>query len=168
MDWCPGKSGEVYALRVEPFQRGNATGVAAKGRYGGAPIGRLDPQSWSASKDSIMSARTIVGSAILAGILAGAGGSNAVAGNLIKDGSFEVPAVTDGSYELFSNGQTIDSVWTVVGASGNVAVVSGDFTQNGYTFPAKKGVQWLDLTGTSNSATESSKRSTRPPAPITL
>src|SRR4029077_2901008 len=44
--------------------------------------------------------------------------------------------------------------WKVVGAAGNVAIVSGTFTQNGYSFPAESGKQWLDLTGyRSNSAT---------------
>lgn len=41
----------------------------------------------------------------------------------------------------------------MVGATGNVDIVSGTFTQNGFSFPAKGGQQWLDLTGTSNSAT---------------
>jgi hypothetical protein len=72
--------------------------------------------------------------------------------NLIRNGSFESPVVPIGSYEGFSTGQTF-SHWSVVGDSGNVAVVSGTFTQNGFTFPAKAGKQWLDLTGTSNSAT---------------
>jgi hypothetical protein len=82
-------------------------------------------------------------------------GSNALsAGNLVRDGSYEKPVVPNGSFTLFSNGQAIDAHWTVVGATGNVAVVSGNFTQNGFTFPAKKGVQWVDLTGySSNSAT---------------
>jgi hypothetical protein len=82
-------------------------------------------------------------------------GSNALlAGNLVRDGSFENPVVPNASFTLFSNGQTIDAHWTVVGATGNVAVVNGNFTQYGFTFPAKKGVQWVDLTGyLSNSAT---------------
>jgi hypothetical protein len=41
----------------------------------------------------------------------------------------------------------------VTGANGNVAVVSGTFTQNGFDFPAEAGNQWLDLTGVSNTAT---------------
>ena len=70
----------------------------------------------------------------------------------IKDGSFEKPAVPSASYELFTTGQTF-SRWTVVGASGGVGIVSGTFTQNGFSFPAKSGKQWLDLTGNSNTAT---------------
>lgn len=76
----------------------------------------------------------------------------ALAENLIANGSFEKPVVQDGGYSLFSNGQSIGR-WTVVGASGNVAPVSGTFEQNGVKFPSKKGKQWLDLTGVSNTAT---------------
>jgi hypothetical protein len=72
--------------------------------------------------------------------------------NLIRDGGFEKPAVGAGSFQGFSTGQSF-SHWTVVGATGNLAIVSGTFTQNGFSFPAKSGHQWLDLTGVSNSAT---------------
>jgi hypothetical protein len=40
-----------------------------------------------------------------------------------------------------------------VGATGNIAVMSGTFIQNGYAFVADGTSQWLDLTGLSNSAT---------------
>src|SRR5258708_4097180 len=76
----------------------------------------------------------------------------ALAANLIRNGDFESPVVPNGSFVLFSTGQ-IFSHWKVVGASGNIAPVSGTFTQNGFHFPAKKGKQFLDLTGTSNTAT---------------
>jgi hypothetical protein len=80
--------------------------------------------------------------------------SNAVAAsNLVRDGSFEKPVVAQGSYASFSTGQDFGPHWTVVGAAGNVAIVSGTFTQNGFSFPAKKGTQWLDLTGNGNTAT---------------
>ena len=68
------------------------------------------------------------------------------AANLIKDGGFEKPPTATGSYIVYNTGQTFEQ-WTVVGASGNVATVSGTFTQNGYSFPAKSGKAWLDLTG---------------------
>jgi hypothetical protein len=88
--------------------------------------------------------------------------------NLLHDGSFEKPVVPSGSFAVFSNGQTFFG-WTVVGASGNVGVISGTFTQNGFTFPAKSGHQWLDLTGTSNSATGiAQKVSTTPSHNYTL
>lgn len=72
--------------------------------------------------------------------------------DLISNGSFESPVVTAGSFQLFSTGGTF-SGWSVVGATGNVAIVSGSFTQNGFSFPAEDGAQWLDLTGISNTAT---------------
>jgi hypothetical protein len=79
--------------------------------------------------------------------------SPAFAGSLIKGGNFEKPVVPSGGSMTFSVGQTFGR-WTVVGAPGAVSIVSGTFTQNGITFPAKKGKQWLDLTGfNSNSAT---------------
>jgi len=72
--------------------------------------------------------------------------------NIGLNGSFERPTVPPGSFALFSTGMTF-AHWTVVGASGNVGVVSGTFTQNGFTFPAGCGAQWLDLTGTTNTPT---------------
>jgi hypothetical protein len=71
---------------------------------------------------------------------------------LMKDGGFEKPVVGAGSFQGFSTGQTF-SRWTVIGASGNVDIVSGTFTQNGFTFPAKARDQWLDLTGVTQTAT---------------
>lgn len=73
--------------------------------------------------------------------------------NLVLDPGFETPVVPVGSFTLFNTGTTLGS-WTVVGAAGNVGPVSGTFQQNGFSFVAQEGVQWLDLTGlNSNSAT---------------
>ena len=72
--------------------------------------------------------------------------------NLLKDGGFEKPSVPSGSFLVFSSGQKF-AKWDVVGANGNVGVVSGAFTQNGFKFPAKSGKQWVDLTGTTQTAT---------------
>jgi Protein of unknown function (DUF642) len=71
--------------------------------------------------------------------------------NLIINGGFEQPNVGS-DYKLFSTGQHFDG-WTVVGATGNVAPISGAYTQNGFTFDSQSGKQWLDLTGLSNTAT---------------
>ena len=72
--------------------------------------------------------------------------------NLIANGSFEKPTVPSGSYTEFNTGQAFTR-WTVVGANGNVAVVSDTFLFEGYAFPAGCGHQWLDLTGTSQTPT---------------
>jgi len=72
--------------------------------------------------------------------------------NVLGNGSFEHPIVGGGSFDLFNTGTTFPH-WKVTGATGNVAIVSGTFTQGGFSFPAHCGAQWLDLTGTSNSAT---------------
>jgi hypothetical protein len=85
--------------------------------------------------------------AMLVGVVPAARGAN-----LIKDGGFEKPPTPTGSYILYNTGKTFGK-WTVVGAAGNVATVSGTFTQDGYSFPAKSGNAWLDLTGVSNTAT---------------
>jgi hypothetical protein len=77
---------------------------------------------------------------------------SAGAANLVKDGGFETPATPPGSYTLYDLGDKIGP-WTVVGANGNVNTISTTFTQNGYTFGAKRGEASMDLTGTSNTAT---------------
>ncbi len=71
---------------------------------------------------------------------------------ILQNGSFETPVVPSGSYTSYNTGQNF-SHWTVVGAAGNVSVVSDSFVYNGYNFPAGCGKQWLDLTGTSQSKT---------------
>jgi hypothetical protein len=69
----------------------------------------------------------------------------------IKNGSFEAPVVPDGGYTTFDVGSHFRG-WNVVGDPGNVAIVSGDFTYC-VALPAHRGAQFLDLTGTSNTAT---------------
>lgn len=75
--------------------------------------------------------------------------SPALAG--VKDGSFEKPTVPDGSYQSFSTGDHFKN-WTVVGDTGSVAIISGDFSYC-VALPAEKGLQFLDLTGSSDTAT---------------
>ena len=70
---------------------------------------------------------------------------------VLKNGSFEKPVVPDGSFTTFNLGDKFNG-WTVVGDSGSVAVISGDFSYC-VALPAKKGLQFLDLTGYSDSAT---------------
>jgi hypothetical protein len=66
--------------------------------------------------------------------------------NLVRDGSFESPIAPSGGFLVFNVGSRF-SRWHVVGASGNIGIVSGTFAQNGFTFPAGCGSQWVDLTG---------------------
>ena len=89
--------------------------------------------------------------ASLAISLASPGAAGASAGR-VRDGDFTVPAVAAGSFALLSTGSTFDG-WRVVGAPGNVGVVSSTFAQSGVTFNGDGGAQWLDLTGASDSAT---------------
>jgi hypothetical protein len=72
--------------------------------------------------------------------------------NLITGGGFEDPIVTSGTFTTFGTGERF-SAWKVTGGLGNVAIVSGTFTKNGFTFPAHSGQQSLDLTGTTNTPT---------------
>ena len=69
------------------------------------------------------------------------------------NGSFETPIVpSDPGYTIFPVGSAALTGWTVFGPPGtNVAIVSGSFAQNGVSFTAQNGIQWLDLTGLSNS-----------------
>jgi hypothetical protein len=66
--------------------------------------------------------------------------------NLLHDASFESPVVPAGGFMVFSSGSTF-SKWNVVGTSDDIALVSGTFSQNGFSFPAGCGKQWVDLTG---------------------
>jgi hypothetical protein len=85
--------------------------------------------------------------AVLAvGVLVASSVTASAATNVIKNGGFEVPAVAAGGFELFSTGQAF-SGWRVVGARGNVAVISGKYQGAGITFNAEAGGQWMDLTG---------------------
>jgi Protein of unknown function (DUF642)/PEP-CTERM motif len=72
----------------------------------------------------------------------------------IVNGSFETPVVPVGNFTNFTNGSTGITGWTVVGAPGGVSIVSGTFTQNGISFPAEAGTQWLDLTGDGTNSNE--------------
>lgn len=102
----------------------------------------------------------LLGFAIMGGI-GGAGGglpgsplaiSAAVdSPNLVDDGGFESPNV-GGAYVRFYPGQSF-SGWTVNGADGNVAVITGSWAEGCCTFPAESGGQWLDMTGTSQTKT---------------
>jgi hypothetical protein len=96
----------------------------------------------------------VVAGLIAAGLIPATGTSYATtsSGNIVTNGGFELPVVATGSYQLFSVGQPFPG-WRVVGARGNVAVISGAFQQSGLTFLAKAGKQWLDLTGLSNTRT---------------
>jgi hypothetical protein len=72
----------------------------------------------------------------------------------IVNGSFEAPVVPIGNFTNFANGSTGITGWTVIGAPGGVSIVSGTFTQNGISFPAEDGTQWLDLTGDGTNSNE--------------
>jgi len=69
----------------------------------------------------------------------------------IVNGSFEFPVLPAGSFTNFLGGATAITGWTVVGVDSTVV---NRFTQNGITFQAQEGNQWIDLAGvTSNSRT---------------
>ena len=76
-------------------------------------------------------------------------------GNLITNPSFETPVVPVGSFTNYPLASTTITGWTVTGpAATGVSIVSGTFAQNGVTFEAFDGVQWLDLTGDGSNSTE--------------
>jgi len=93
--------------------------------------------------------------ALLVAATAAAFASTSVNANLITNGSFESPLVPGSSFTGFPVGTGTLSGWSVVGPSGEaVFIVSGTFQQNGVTFGAQDGAQWLDLTGFNNNSTE--------------
>jgi hypothetical protein len=80
------------------------------------------------------------------------GGADAA---LITNGSFETPTVPSGNFTTFGTGSSLVTGWNVFGPAGtNVAIVSGTFSQNGVSFPAQDGTQWLDLTGSNSNSSE--------------
>lgn len=92
-------------------------------------------------------------STLLAGILlCGVAVPGVTSANLITNGSFETPTTPTTNYLQYFSGSSFDG-WTVVGAAGNVALVSSAYTSVGFSFPAQDGNQWLDLTGLSNTKT---------------
>jgi len=73
-------------------------------------------------------------------------------GNLITNGSFETPVVPVGGFTNYLSGSTLITGWTVVGPE--ASIVNGSYVSLGELFPAKDGVQWLDLTGDLSKAVE--------------
>jgi hypothetical protein len=92
---------------------------------------------------------------LLLGGALGVLGSVAVADAAIINGSFETPIVPVGSFTNFPVGSTTLTGWSVFGPNNTaVSIVSGSFSQNGVSFPAEDGNQWLDLTGDNSNSTE--------------
>jgi hypothetical protein len=89
--------------------------------------------------------KTFAQSAAFAALLT-ASALTAQGANLIKNGGFEKPIVAAGGYTCFNTGQAFAN-WTVVGATGNVCILSATYTANGFTVPAEAGAQSIDLTG---------------------
>jgi hapalindole biogenesis HpiC1 cyclase-like protein len=95
-------------------------------------------QQMNLVKESAMKA-----SAFAIGLLALGAAQPAFAG--AKDGSFEIPQLGECCQQEFKAGIKLDK-WTVVGNT--VTLTSTHFTQNGFTFTAQDGAQWLNLAGT--------------------
>jgi hypothetical protein len=80
--------------------------------------------------------------------------------NLLTNGSFETPSVPAGGFTNFPVGSAALIGWAVFGPAGQaVSVVSGTFAQNGVSFPAQDGIQWVDLTGFNSNSTEAVSQS---------
>jgi hypothetical protein len=69
-------------------------------------------------------------------------------GSLVVNGGFEEPVVRQGAYVTYQPGQSFMG-WQVLGPSGGVSPISGDYANAGVRFVAREGKQWLDLTGPS-------------------
>ena len=96
--------------------------------------------------------RLLIISAFFVAFLSAAPAAHA---NLLTNGSFETPTVPVSNFMIFSTGSALITGWTVTGPQGTgVGIVSGSFAQNGVTFQALDGIQWLDLTGLNSNSTE--------------
>jgi hypothetical protein len=96
--------------------------------------------------------------AVLAAGMFVAGSANSAVG--VANGSFETPTVPAGGFTTFSVGSSSITNWLVIGPAGtNVAIVSGTFSQDGVTFEAQDGTQWLDLTGDNSNSIEGVQQS---------
>jgi hypothetical protein len=100
----------------------------------------------SVSKMQIITVKTLVAVCALS-VVAGV-----ARGNLVTNPSFETPVVPVAGFTNFFTGSTLITGWTVVGPE--VSIVNGSFVSLGELFPAKDGVQWLDLTGDVSNAVE--------------
>ncbi len=101
-------------------------------------------------RGSIYQSGSIHAALVAGGMLVHLCGSPAQA--VLTNGSFEDPIVPTGFYTNFAGGSTLITDWTVVGV--DAAIVNKTFVQNGITFQAHSGDQWLDLAGVaSNSST---------------
>ena len=88
---------------------------------------------------------------LFASALAVLSSASASGANLLTDASFESPTIPPASFTNFNRDATFGG-WTVVGPQ--VSIVSGTFAQNGISFPAEDGAQWLDLTGDGSNGSE--------------
>lgn len=68
--------------------------------------------------------------------------------NLIQDGDFEAIRVPDGGFSLFTAPSSSIPAWGVGG--GEVAIVSGSYSDLGFVFTPQSGTQWMDLSGLAN------------------
>ena len=73
-------------------------------------------------------------------------GATSVKAGLIANGSFETPTVAFGTYTNFVAGTNIGG-WTIVGVD---SAVVNSAVQNGITFQAQDGNNWIDLAGVSS------------------
>jgi hypothetical protein len=70
----------------------------------------------------------------------------------IRNGSFETPDAPDGGMITVSKGEKFAG-WKVVDQTGNVFIVGPNFFIGTTYLPAKKGAQWICLTGSSRTRT---------------
>lgn len=93
---------------------------------------------------------------LFASALAVFSSATAFGANLLTDGSFETPTVPVGGFTNFGSGASFGG-WTVVGPQSSI--VSGSFAQNGISFVAEDGTQWVDLTGDGSNVSEGLQQS---------
>ena len=98
-----------------------------------------------------------------AALLAAPFTATSASADIVFSNGFEAPLVNhtgptgdSGGYDNYGTGAAIGP-WTVVGPVGRtdaVSVVTTNFTQSGFSFPAQSGNQWADLAGQAANGTE--------------
>jgi hypothetical protein len=125
----------------------SADPVTATATVSSAASAAWSTQSSSAASSRALSTTTYTVSAASSSLAGSCDG-----GAILANPSFEQPQIPAGGYTLAPVGSDV-SGWLVAGTSGNVTSVSSAYVDHGFFLEAEDGVQWMDLTGTSNSAT---------------
>ena len=127
---------------------GTDGGTTASGASGAAAEGGTAGGGGTAGEGGVASG----GDAGSAGQGGGTFEGNCDEASLLVNCGFELPAAATGGFVLRSPGADVGG-WLVIGAPGNVGTLNSAYADAGFSWPAQEGVQTMDLTGNTNTAT---------------